>query len=95
MPAEEETNTGFGNLGLFAAGIPLSLIAGAATVYAKLPAMALLFLVFIPLFAAIPVARKWNIQNIWMQGILAMVLGSLPAIPAVWVTLKASEPLGY
>lgn len=95
LPGKEKTVTGIGNFSLFAASIPLALIGGAATVYAKLPAMALLFLVLVPLFAAIPIEKKFNLQNLWLRGSVAAVLGLLPAIPAIWLALGASEPMGY
>lgn len=96
LPEEKTVVTGIGSLCLFAVSIPLAVIGGAATVYAKLPAMALIFLALIPLFAAIPVDKKLNIQNLWIRGSVAIVLGLLPAIPAIWLALDASEPMmGY
>lgn len=93
--ARKEDTAGIGSFTVFAASIPLALIGGAATVFAKLPGMALLFLLLVPVFSAIPLARKFNIQNLWLQGILVMIQGLLPAIPAIWLAMSASEPLGY
>ncbi|WP_455217226.1 hypothetical protein [Kaarinaea lacus] len=95
-PGKGGISTGIGNFALFAGSIPLAIIGGASTVYAKLPAMALVFLVMIPVFAAIPLDKKMNVQNLWIRGSLAAVLGFLPAIPAIWLALDASEPMmGY
>lgn len=94
-PVTNGERISMGSVALFAATIPLVLIDGAATIYAKLPSMALLFLAIVPLFAAIPVARKLKLESLWIRGVLAMVLGTLPAIPAIWLALNASEPLGY
>ena len=95
LPVKGKTETSIGGFGLFAASIPLALIGGAATVYAKLPATALFFLALVPLVAAIPVEKKFSIQNLWLRGSMAAVLGLLPTIPAIWLALGASEPMGY
>ncbi|WP_455199464.1 hypothetical protein [Kaarinaea lacus] len=96
LPGKGGINTGIGSFAVFAAAIPLAVIGGASTVYAKMPGMALVFLVMIPVFAAIPLDKKLNVQNLWIRGSLAAVLGFLPAIPAIWLALDASEPMmGY
>lgn len=95
VPTKEGTAASIGSFGLFAAAIPLSLIGGSATIYAKLPATALIFLALVPVFAAIPLAQKYNLQNRWLKGVIAMLLGLIPTIPAIWLALSASEPMMY
>lgn len=95
VPSLQDPARSIGCFSLFAAAIPLAVIAGASTVYAKLPATALLFLVLVPLFAGIPLDRKLNLHNLWLRGSLATVLGLLPAFIAIWLAWSTSEPMGY
>jgi len=100
IPSKQEPSTqnslrSIGSFSLFAAVIPLAIIGGASTVYAKLPITAMLFLVLIPLFAGIPVDKKLNLRNLWLRGSLAIVLGLLPATVAIWLAWNSSEPMGY
>lgn len=81
-----------GNAGLFSVVVPLALIGGASTVFAKLPPMALVFLFFSPVFATIPLNR---FKNHWLQSAISTLLALVPAIPAVWLTWQSAGPLIY
>ena len=100
IPSKQGSSTqnsvgSIGSFSLFAAVIPLAIIGGASTVYAKLPITAMLFLALVPLFAGIPFDKKLNLQNLWFRGSLATALGLLPAVIAIWLAWNASEPMGY
>lgn len=86
------TPKGLGNLGIFAAAAPLALLGGAATVYAKLPPLALLFLMLVPAFAAIPLVRH---ENPWLRCTVSTLLALLPALPAFWLSWRAAGPMVY
>lgn len=81
-----------GNLGLFAAAIPLALIGSASTVYAKLPAIVLIFMILIPVFAIIPLVKN---GNFWLRSAVSTILALLPVIPAVWITWQAAGPVVF
>ena len=86
------TTSSLGQLSVFAAIVPLGLIGGAATVYAKLPSTALFFLVLVPVLATLPVARK---RNLWTRVTLSTLLGLLVVVPAIWITWNSAGPIIY
>lgn len=89
----DKMRTGLGGLSLFAVGVPLGLIGGAATVYAQLPGAALISLVLIPAAAAIPVFRQ---LNPWICTTLTALSGLILAGPAYWLAWQAAESsMGY
>ena len=81
-----------GSLSLFAAAVPLALLGGASSVFAKLPPAALGFLFLIPVFAAIPLNKH---GNLWLRTAVSGILGLFPAVPAIWITWKAAGPVIY
>ena len=82
----------FGHLAMYAAATPLALLGGAATIYAKLPAMALLCLVLVPAFAAIPAPKRFNP---WLSAAFSVLMGLLPGLVAIWLSWDTAEPLAY
>lgn len=82
----------FGAFGLFAAAVPLALIGAAATVYAQLPGLALLFLVTVPLFAGWPTI---NVERLWLRLIFTSLLALVPVIPAAWLAWRAAGAVSY
>lgn len=80
----------FGTYGMMVAAVPLALLGAAATVYAKMPLASLLCLIFITVFAAIPVCRQ---ANDWVRSTVATLLALIPAIPAIWIAWKVAGPV--
>jgi len=93
ISGSDKVRSGLGGLSLFAVGVPLGLIGGAATVYTQLPAVALLSLALIPVVAAIPVFRQ---LNPWISATLTTISGLIMAGPAFWLAWQAAESsVGY
>jgi uncharacterized protein YqgC (DUF456 family) len=88
----DKMRSGLGGLSLFAVAVPLGLIGGAATVYAQLPSMALIFLALIPFVAAIHVFRQ---LNPWISVTLTTLSGLIIAAPALWLAWSAAETVSY
>ncbi len=88
----DKMKSGLGGLSLFAVAVPLGLIGGAATVYAKLPGTALISLAVIPLVAAIPVFRQ---LNPWVSATLTTLSGLILAVPAFWLAWGVAETMSY
>lgn len=89
----DKMRSGLGGLSLYAVGVPLGLIGGAATVYAQLPGAALLSLVLIPIIAVIPVFGQ---LNPWISATLTTLSGLILAGPAFWLAWQAAESsMGY
>lgn len=82
--------------GLFAALIPVTLLAAASTVYAQMPVLVLLFLALVPIFAwlfeRLPIRLP---QQRWLGLIAACLWVSIPVLPAVWLAWKAAGPVSY
>ena len=87
-----ESGSNLGILSLMAVAVPLGLIGGAATIYAKLPITALFFLALIPAAATIPVLRG---HNPWLRTTMSAVFGLLAASPAIWLAWDAAGSMGY
>lgn len=93
ISGSDKMRSSLGSLSLFAVGVPLGLIGGAATVYTQLPAVALLSLALIPVVAAIPVFRQ---LNPWISATLTTISGLIMAGPAFWQAWQAAESsVGY
>ena len=90
--ARDKVRSGLGGLSLFAVAVPLGLIGGAATIYAKLPGFALISLAAIPLVAAIPLFRQ---LNPWVSATVTTVSGLIIGIPAFWLAWSAAETTSY
>lgn len=88
----ELTVLGMRDLSIFAVAVPLGLIGGAATVFAQLPGSVLYCLALVPVFAAIPVARK---QNLWVRATLSTILGFIPIVPALWLVWDVAGEMAY
>ncbi len=88
----EKMRSGLGGLSLFAVAVPLGLIGGAASVYAQLPGIALVFLALIPMVAVISVFRQFNP---WIGITLVTFSGLIVASPALWLAWSATETMGY
>jgi hypothetical protein len=88
----DKMRSGLGGLSLYAVAVPLGLIGGAATVYAKLPGIALISLAAIPLVATIPLFRQ---LNPWLSTMLTTLSGLILATPAFWIAWSAAEATGY
>jgi hypothetical protein len=83
---------GLGRLSLFAAALPLGLLGSAATVYAQLPALALLSLVWVPWFTLIPLPQA---ANHWLRAAQTTLMAMVPAIPAVWLAWQSAGAIAY
>lgn len=79
-------------MALLAAAVPLGLLGAAASIYAKLPAIALLFLACAPLVVRIPLVSA---ANPWLRLTLATLLASVPVAPALWLTWQAAGPVSF
>ncbi len=84
----DKVRSGLGSLSLFAVAVPMGLVGGAATVYAQLPGVALIFLAMVPAVAAIPVFRQFNP---WISTTLTTLSGLIVAAPALWLAWRAAE----
>ena len=86
------SGSNLGILSLMAVAVPLGLIGGAATIYAKLPVAALFCLALIPAVATIPVLRG---HNPWLRTTMSTVFGLLAASPAIWLAWDTAGSMGY
>jgi len=81
-----------GSLTLYAAGVPVTLLAVAATIYVQLPLLALVGLALVPLFAWLPLIKP---QQRWLQLIVTCLWASVPVAPVVWWVWRTAEPLSF
>ena len=88
----DKIRSGLGGVSLFAVAVPLGLIGGAGTVYAKLPEAALVFLALIPVVAIFPFFGQFNP---WIRTTLTTLSGLILAGPAFWLAWSAAETTGY
>jgi hypothetical protein len=88
----EESVANLQPMALLAAAVPLGLLGAAASIYAKLPAIALLFLACAPLVVRIPLVSA---ANPWLRLTLATLLASVPVVPALWLTWQAAGPVSF
>jgi hypothetical protein len=79
-------------MALLAAALPLGLLGAAASIYAKLPVAALLFLAFVPIIVRLPVITA---PNLWLRLALTTLLAAVPLIPALWLTWRAAGPISF
>ncbi len=87
-----------GMLAVYAAAVPVILLASAATVYAQLPVSVLLCLALVPLFAGlllIEPVRLIKLQQRWLKLIVACLWVSIPVLLAVWLTWRAAGPVSF
>lgn len=96
LPPQGDPNGGLGQLCLLAAAVPLGLLGASATVYAKLPPLALLCLVMIPVFVHFltkPLALKFS--NRWLHLTVITLLAIIPVIPALWLAWRVAGPVSF
>ncbi|HHI93270.1 MAG TPA: hypothetical protein ENK04_07135 [Gammaproteobacteria bacterium] len=87
-----------GMLAVYAAAVPVTLLAAAATVYAQLPVLVLLCLVLVPLFAwllLIKPVKRIKPQQRWLELIVACLWTSIPVLPAIWLAWRAAGPVSF
>ncbi len=87
-----------GVLTVYAAAVPVTLLAAAATVYAQLPVLVLLCLVLAPLFAWLLLIKPVNRikpQQRWLELIVACLWTSIPVLPAIWLAWRAAGPVSF
>jgi len=85
-------------LTVYAAAVPVTLFAAAATVYAQLPVLVLLCLALVPLFAGLLLFKPLNLiksQQRWLALIIASLWTSIPAVPAIWLAWRAAGPVSF
>lgn len=92
VTAPSEKSVGLGMLTLYAAAIPVTLIAAAATIYAQLSLLVLLFLALVPLFAGLPLPKP---QQRWLGLIVTCLWASIPTLPAIWLAWRAAGPVSF
>jgi hypothetical protein len=88
----EEGMTDLQSMALLAAAVPLGLLGAAASIYAKLPATALLFLACAPLVVRLPLIP---VVNPWIRLTLSTLLAAVPVGPALWLTWRAAGPVSF
>lgn len=88
----EEGMTDLQSMALLAAAVPLGLLGAAASIYAKLPATALLFLACVPLLVRLPLIPA---LNPWIRLTLSTLLAAVPVGPALWLTWRAAGPVSF
>ncbi|NOX93398.1 MAG: hypothetical protein GXP18_13370 [Gammaproteobacteria bacterium] len=93
-----EKSAGPGLLAMYAAAVPVALLAAAATVYAQLPVLVLLCLALVPLFAwllLIKPVRLIKLRQRWLEMIAASLWVSIPVLPAIWLAWRAAGPVSF
>ena len=88
----EQPIAGLHAMTLLAAAVPLGLLGAAASIYAKLPAVALLFLACVPFIVRLPVI---TLPNPWLRLMLTTLQGAIPLVPALWLTWRAAGPISF
>lgn len=98
LSGSTEKSARHGMLAIYAAAVPVVLLAAAATVYAQLPTFVLLCLSLVPLFAWLllfkPVNRI-NLQQRWLSLIVACLWVSIPVLPAIWLVWRVAGPVSF
>jgi len=87
-----------GMLTVYAAAVPVTLFAAAATVYAQLPVLVLLCLALVPLFAWLLLFKPFKLiksQQRWLALIIASLWTSIPVLPAIWLAWRAAGPVSF
>ncbi len=87
-----------GMLAVYAAAVPVTLLAAAATVYAQLPVLVLLCLALVPLFAWLLLFKPFKLiksQQRWLALIVASLWASIPVLPAIWLAWRAAGPVSF
>jgi len=85
-------------LTVYAAAVPVTLLATAATVYAKLPVLVLLCLAFVPLFAGLLLIKPVKLikpRQRWLELIVCSLWVSIPVLPAIWLAWRAMGPVSF
>jgi len=75
-----------------AASLPLALLAGGATMYAKLPPMALLPLALVPLASLLPVPDR---LPPWVRAATLFAVAMAPGVVAIVLTYRAAGPVPF
>ena len=86
-PGLAENGACFGLGGAMAVAVPLALLGAAASVYARLPMMALPLLALSPLLALIPLAAG---RPAWLRVVIAGLLTLPPALGAIYLAWQAA-----
>ena len=86
-PGLAENGACFGLGGAMAVAVPLALLGAAASVYARLPMMALPLLALSPLLALIPLAAG---RTAWLRVVIAGLLTLPPALGAIYLAWLAA-----
>ncbi len=93
-PGRDEADACFGLAGVMAVAVPLALLGAAASVYARLPVMALPLLALSPLLALVPFALQRPVGlRVVIAGLLT-VPSSAAAIYLIWLQAGAGSS-GY
>jgi len=75
-----------------AAGLPLALLAAAATLYARLPVAALLPLALVPLATLVPLPER---LPRWVRAATLFALAAAPGLAAIVLTYRAAGPVPF
>ncbi len=87
-----------GMLTVYAAAVPVTLFAAAATVYAQLPVLVLLSLALVPLFAWSLLFKPLKLiksSQRWLALVASSLWTSIPVLPAVWLAWQAAGPVSF
>ncbi|VAX03782.1 hypothetical protein MNBD_GAMMA20-511 [hydrothermal vent metagenome] len=84
---EADVDACFGLAGVMAVAVPLALLGAAASVYARLPLMALPLLALSPLLALVPFAVRWPA---WLRVVIAGLLTLPASAAAIYLTWLAA-----
>jgi len=93
-----EKFTKLGMLTVYAAAVPVTLLAAAATVYAQLPVLVLLCLAFVPLFAGLLLIKPVKLikpRQRWLELIVCSLWVSIPVLPAIWLAWREMGPVSF
>jgi len=93
-----EKFTKLGMLTVYAAAVPVTLLAAAATVYAQLPVLVLLCLAFVPLFAGLLLIKPVKLikpRQRWLELIVCSLWVSIPVLPAIWLVWREMGPVSF
>ncbi len=86
-PGLDEGEACFGLAGVMAVAVPLALLGAAASVYARLPVMALPLLALSPLLALVPIAAQ---RSAWLRVVIAGLLTLPLSAAAIYLTWQAA-----
>jgi hypothetical protein len=93
LVAARATTPPLGIFVMYAAAVPVTLLASAATVYAQLPVLVLLCLALVPLFAGwLPLRIP---QQRWLELTVTCLWTSIPLLPAIWLVWRAAGPVSF